>query len=245
MNTSDTQPKLYSELAGWWQLFSRASDYADEASLFTRLLNERTSPPPVTLLELGSGGGNNASHMKAHFTMTLCDLSPAMVESSRALNPECDHCVGDMRTVRLGLAFDGVFIHDAIMYMTTEDDLSAAIQTAAAHCRPGGTVLIAPDWVAETFAPATRHGGHDAADGHSMRYLEWIRDPDPADCTVEVDFACLLRAADGSLRVEHDRHVFGVFPRATWLRLHREAELDPAVTPDPFGRELFLSRKRA
>jgi len=243
MQGNETHPKLYSELAGWWQLFSRASDYAEEAALFSRMLREATVPPPVMLLELGSGGGNNASHMKAHFTMTLCDLSPAMVESSRALNPECEHCVGDMRSVRLGRTFDAVFIHDAIMYMTTEDDLRAAIQTAAAHCRPGGAVLIAPDWVAETFAPVTRHGGHDGEDGRSMRYLEWIHDPDPADCTAEVDFACLLREADGSVRVEHDRHVFGVFPRATWLRFLRGASLDPTVVPDQFGRELFLARR--
>lgn len=48
--------------------------------------------------------------------MTLVDLSPEMLTTSCALNPECEHLPGDMRTVRLGRLFDAVFIHDAIIY---------------------------------------------------------------------------------------------------------------------------------
>ena len=65
------------------------------------------------MLELGSGGGNNASHLKAHFQLTLVDLSPAMLAVSRALNPECEHLQGDMRTVRLGRRFDAPTDHIA------------------------------------------------------------------------------------------------------------------------------------
>ena len=42
---------------------------------------------PETLLELGSGGGNNASFLKMRFDMTLVDLSPGMLEVSRAALP--------------------------------------------------------------------------------------------------------------------------------------------------------------
>jgi hypothetical protein len=38
-----------------------------------------------------------------------------------------------MRTLRLGRAFDVVLVHDAIMYMTTEEELLAAAETAFAH----------------------------------------------------------------------------------------------------------------
>jgi trans-aconitate methyltransferase len=58
-----------------------------------------------TLLELGSGGGNNASHMNRRFAeLVLVDVAPGMLEVSRRLNPECAHVAGDMRTVRLGRA---------------------------------------------------------------------------------------------------------------------------------------------
>jgi trans-aconitate methyltransferase len=57
--------------------------------------------------------------------MTLVEPADGMREISRKLNPECTHLAGDMRNVRLGRTFDAVFVHDAIMYMTTEVDLRA------------------------------------------------------------------------------------------------------------------------
>ena len=82
-----------------------------------------------------------------------------MLAESKKQNPELEHIEGDMRTLRLGKTFDGVLIHDAIMYMTSEEDLRAAFVTAYEHCKPGGVVVIAPDWVAETFRPQTTHEG--------------------------------------------------------------------------------------
>ena len=104
-------PKLYDDLFTWWPLLSAPEEYAEEAAFYERMLVGASARAPQTLLELGSGGGNNASHLKARFNMTLVDRSPGMLEVSRALNPECDHRVGDMRTVRLGRQFDfGVVI---------------------------------------------------------------------------------------------------------------------------------------
>ena len=56
-----TLPKLYSELAPWWQLLSPPADYAEEAAICQRVLLEACEGSTETLLELGSGGGNNAS----------------------------------------------------------------------------------------------------------------------------------------------------------------------------------------
>ena len=93
--------------------------------------------------------------MKAHFDVTLSDISPDMLAVSRRLNPEVEHIEGDMRSLRLNRVFDVVLIHDAIAYCVTRDDLEAALGTAAVHCRPGGTVIVAPDYVKETFEPGT------------------------------------------------------------------------------------------
>ena len=112
--------------------------------------------PPRTVLELGSGGGNNASHLKARFDMVLVEPSAGMRAVSRALNPECEHIDGDMRTVRLGRQFDAVFVHDAVCYMTTESDLRLAIETAFVHCRPGGVALFAPDFVTRELPAVDR-----------------------------------------------------------------------------------------
>jgi SAM-dependent methyltransferase len=242
--------KMYGDLAAWWPLLSAPEDYEEEAAFYGRTLAESLDEPPRTVLELGSGGGNNASHLKARFAMTLVDLSPGMLAVSRALNPELEHVQGDMRTVRLGREFDAVFVHDAVCYMRTEDDLRQAMETVYVHCRPGGAALFAPDHVRENFTSSTDHGGHDGADGRGMRYMMWTWDPDPADGAYTVDFAYLLREADGSVRVEHDRHVEGLFSRADWLRLLAEAGFEPRAVPFDhseidYAAEVFVARKPA
>ena len=153
------------------------------------------SPTPTTLFELGSGGGNNASFLCKRFTCTLSDLSPQMLTLSRALNPDAEHVLGDMRTLRLGRTFDAVFVHDAVMYMATEDDLRSCMETAFAHTRPGGAALFAPDCTRETFAPGTDHGGHDGDDGRALRYLEWTHEPGPGESSFAVDYVVLLTRA--------------------------------------------------
>lgn len=116
--------RTYGELAPWWPLFSAVEDYEEEAAFAADLL--RSAEIEVReVLELGSGGGHNASYLKAQFDMTLVDLSPDMLRVSQAANPELEHVVGDMRDVRLGRTFDAVFVHDAVAYMTSRDDLSA------------------------------------------------------------------------------------------------------------------------
>jgi SAM-dependent methyltransferase len=242
------QAKLYSDLAPWWPLVSRPADYAEEAGQYAELLGSACRPRRV--LELGSGGGNNACHMKKRFELTLVDLSPQMLEVSRILNPECSHLEGDMRSIRLGRRFDAVFVHDALSYLTTADDLYRAIETAFAHCRPGGASLLVPDWFRETFRPRVSAGGHDG-EGRSLRYLEWTYDPDASDTTAETDFAFLLRSGSGPARAVHDHHTMGLFERELWLDLCRRAGFEPGISTvrdthlEVVEREVILCRRPA
>jgi SAM-dependent methyltransferase len=224
-------------------LLSAPEEYAEEAAFFLKILQDSGLPPDPTLLELGCGAGSNALHLKPHFsTMTLTDLSPSMLAVSQALNPECEHRQGDMRTLRLGRVFDVVFVHDAVMYMTSQGDLQQAIETASIHCKPGGLVLFAPDHVRETFKPSTDYGGEDG-DGRSLRYLEWNHDPDPNDDTYTADFVYMLREGSGPVQVEYETHTFGLFDRDVWLHLLAQAGFLAQVIPDPFDREIFLAHK--
>jgi len=207
------------------------------------MLDAACDRPPATLLELGSGGGSLAFHLKSRLALTLTDLSPRMLEVSRRANPECEHLQGDMRTLRLGRTFDAVLIHDAVMYLIDETSLRAALETAAIHCRPGGVLLVLPDCVRETLALETECGGEDAPDGRGLRYLEWSWDPDPADDWAETAYAFLLREPDGSVRAELDRHRIGVFPRDTWRRLLAEAGFEATSRTDPWQREVFVGRR--
>jgi len=123
----------------------------------------------------------------------------------------------------------------------TYGDPATSMATVAAHLRPGGAAVLMPDFVRETFAPSTDHGGHDGPD-RSLRYLEWSWDPDPNDTTYITDFAFLLREPDGTVRIERDRHVEGLFPKRTWLALLEAAGLQAEALVDPWERVVFVGR---
>jgi len=163
---------------------------------------------------------------------------------SRELNPECEHVAGDMRTLRLGRAFDAVLVHDAVMHMTTKEDLDAVARTAFAHTRPGGVAIFAPDCVRETFQEhAMLHAREDGA--RALRCLEWAWDPDPWDDTFVTEFAFLLRRGS-EMKAVHDRQVFGLFSRKTWLRILGEAGFlveTPARHPDGRVDTFFVCRR--
>ena len=241
--------RMYGELAPWFHLLTPPSDYVDDAALVMEQLRASVEGPLETLLELGSGGGNTASHLSAHLRLTLTDLSPEMLALSRTINPGSEHLQGDMRTLRLGRTFDAVLIHDAICYLTTEPDLRAAVTTAWQHLRPGGAAVFMPDHVRELFRPGTDHGGEDEPEredgqpGRGMRYLEWTTDPDPSDTTYQVDYAMLLRHADGSVDVRHDRHVEGLFPRQTWLDVLADIGFAASSLVDAEQRVVFVGRR--
>jgi SAM-dependent methyltransferase len=239
---------MYGELAPWFHLLTAPSEYAGEAAVYERVIDAASDGAARTLLELGSGGGNTASHLTSRFDCTLTDLSDEMLALSRTINPACEHVRGDMRTLRLGRTFDVVLIHDAVMYLTTEGDLRAAIETAAAHTRPGGVAVLVPDAVRETFAESVDHGGHDGSDGRALRYLEWVTDAEPDDTVFEAVYAIVLREPGRPPRVELDRHTLGLFPRQTWVELMADAGLEPVVVDvdDPFAdeHELFVARRQ-
>lgn len=239
-------PKLYTALAAWFTTLTSPEEYEEEANLYHQIMQSESDSEIVTVLELGAGTGNNASHMKHHYQMTLTDFSAEMVAESRKLNPECEHHVGDMRSIRLDRQFDAVFIHDAIVYMTTLDDLTSALKTAAIHCKANGLVMVVPDFTRETFVPSTVHGGGDHP--KSMRYLQWTWQPEDETSAYFMDFAYLLR--DGlDMRTVYDRHVCGLFGQDEWLAVFESVGLSAKVTQSSILGEadtyqpIFIAKK--
>ncbi len=239
------EPLLYRDLVPWYDLVDPPSEHEQEAARYLAAFEHAASPPPETLLELGAGAGNNAFHLKRRFRCTLTDLSEEMLMLSREANPECEHSTGDMRSLRLGRTFDAVLVHDAVMYMTTEEDLAAVARTAFAHTRPGGAAVFAPDCVAESFRETTDViAGEKGA--RALRCLEWKWDPDPTDQTYVVEYAFLLRDA-GGVKAVHDRHVEGLFATATWFRILASAGYRVETIERPIGDgkidDVFLCRR--
>ena len=87
------------------------------------------------------------------------------------------------------------------------------------------------------------------SDPRALRYLQWRTDPEPTDTWYLDEFAYLLREADGSIHVSSDRHMLGLFPRATWFELLADIGFVDARTVasayegEEVGGEGFLARK--
>jgi SAM-dependent methyltransferase len=222
---------LYQDLAPWWPLISPPGEYARDAALAAEQLRSG-SIPVREVLELGSGGGHLASQLAGSLELTLVDVSPEMLAVSRRLNPGCAHVRGDMRTVRLGCRFDGVLMHDAADYLTSESDLGRAARTAFAHCRPGGVAVFMPDHVPETFQPGTERGG-GSAEGRAAHFIGRKYDPDPSDTWLLAEYTFWLRTADGAEQVVQETHRLGLFSLGTWVRTLTEAGFDAEVVSGP------------
>lgn len=238
MTRADDEYQLYRELAGWWPLISPKEEYAAEATYLAEVLRQAVADPGVAnsreVLDLGSGGGHMAAHLKTAFTLTLVDISGDMLAVSGRLNPECEHIPGDMRTIRLGRGFDAVLVHDAIDYITISDDLRAVAETAFAHCRPGGVAMFVPDHVKDTFREFVgAGGGGDDGSGRTARFREWTWDPDPSDDWVQAEYEFVLREPGGGEQVIREKHRLGAFSVQSWLDLLEAAGFADVAGPDP------------
>ncbi len=225
------RPRMYHELAGWFHLITAPADYAEEAAYYLQVMQNIIGQVPSSLLELGSGGGNNALHYKAHIPdVVLSDLSEEMLALSRTINPELPHILGDMRTVRTGRQFEAVFVHDACSYLTTEQDIRLLAATAFEHCLPGGVAVFCPDHTAENLVHETDHGGHDGQ-GRALRYLEWTYPGPPGTYAFYVDYVYVLHEDGREPRVVYDRHINGALPHDLWLQAIRDAGFEPGAVP--------------
>lgn len=228
--------RMYGEFARYYPLIDPVADHADEAFVYINaLLHGVPRNKNLTLLEFGSGAGNNASYAKSYFNCTLVDLAPAMLELSRAQNPECEHVQGDMRSVRLGREFDVCFVHDAISYLTSEAELRRVIDNVALHTKYAA--LFAPDFTRENFVPSVELIEGRAGD-RALVGTEWCSDPNPHDSLITVDYTFTVH--DGAEVFSfHDRFSEGLFPQATWLRLFDAAGFDVSLIDRPIGDGAF------
>lgn len=240
--------RLYDEFAHLWTLISKPEDYAKEAAFWRKALRDKLGEGRYNILELGVGGGNNLSHLTKDFKATAVDISDKMLDNSRRLNPDVEHIVGDMRSMRLGRTFDAVIIHDAIAYMQTEDELRAAFATASAHLNLGGVFVTSPDYTTETYKDGTVQHSTETDGETSLTHIEYEYDPDPHDTTVNTLMLYLIREG-GEVRVEQDLHVTGLFPQQRWVDLMEEAGFAVELQEYPVHEDarqayLFVGVKR-
>lgn len=221
----DNTCRLYSDLAWLWPMWGAATEYAQYCQYVTRMIRQHAKRPPATLLDIGCGGGKNVLNLKRDFQVTGLDLSPAMLAQAKALNPDCTFVQGDMRTCRLGRAFDAVLMDDAISHMHCRSDFEAAFRTAYAHLTPGGVLIATPDVTTETFRQNRTTATPAARDGLEVVFVENVYDPDPADDQYDTTILYLIRD-HGRLRIDTDRWTMGIFSLGTWRQVLSETDVE-------------------
>jgi cyclopropane fatty-acyl-phospholipid synthase-like methyltransferase len=214
--------RLYKDLAWLWPLWEDLDIYKKESDQIARLIKKHAKIKVRTLLDMGCGGGKNASFLKKHFKLTGIDISRQMLKNARKLNPECKFHIADMRNFDLKQEFDSVFINDAHNYMTTKRDLLKCFKMAYRHLRPGGVMIVHPDQTKSTFKQNSTHVWRSKPGDMDITFIENNYDPNPRDNTFESTFVFLIRKK-GKLRIEHDFHLGGLFTLNTWRKLLKQA----------------------
>jgi SAM-dependent methyltransferase len=220
MTDGPEPPRLYSDLAWLWPLWGDPDgEYADYCEHVVRSIEAHSRREVRTLLNIGCGGGKNLWNLKRRYEATGLDLSPAMLDLARELNPECELVRGDMRSFDLGRTFDAVLVDDAISYMVSDAELRQAFEAAFRHLAPGGVMVVGPDDTKETFVQnrtrASPAEGRARPPNLEVVFVENDYDPDPSDDHYEATMVYLIRE-DGELRIETDRHLSGLFSIRVW-----------------------------
>jgi SAM-dependent methyltransferase len=231
------EKRLYQDLSWLWPLWGDPDgDYAEWCNRVTQLIRHHAQRETHTLLNMGCGGGKNAYNLKRNFAVTGIDISPAMLDLARKLNPECAFLIADMRDCDLGRQFDAILIDDAVSYMVNRSELRAVFAMAYHHLSPGGVMVVSPDETTETFHQnATRVSYAEAKSKPAnldVVFIENYYDPDLTDDVYDGLILYLIRE-NGELRIEPDHHLLGLFPLDIWLTTLREVGFEVHEDPDP------------
>jgi ubiquinone/menaquinone biosynthesis C-methylase UbiE len=210
----------YNDLAWTEDWVANPSEYENEVMVYVELIKHTATKPPITLLHLGSGAGGHDSIFKRHFSVTGVDLSLGMLDKARVAHPDIEYLEGDMRTLRLIRQFDAVAIPDSIDYMASLDDLRQAIQTAVAHLKSGGVLLVAAK-TEETFQN-NNFAYTGEKNGVHVTVLEnnYINPFHPN--TYEATLVYLIRQQE-KFTIHTDQQVLGLFSQATWDEVFENA----------------------
>jgi SAM-dependent methyltransferase len=152
----NNQPStVFADYARYYDLLYRDKDYAAEAEYVAGLIR-KFQPSARSILELGSGTGIHASLLaEKGYEVTGIDLSLDMVNIAQqnvanhlilqSSNPLVSPLFlqGDIRSVRLSQFFDVVIaLFHVISYQTTNEDVTAAFETAKQHLNSGGIFIF-------------------------------------------------------------------------------------------------------
>jgi len=187
---------VFNAYARYYDLLYRDKDYTGETDYIHGLIRKH-APHAATVMNLGCGSGRHDRLLqKKGYAVTGVDLSEEMLASARlnADSPQLSYFHGDIRTVRLDGRFDAVIsLFHVMSYLTQNEDLAAALETAQLHLKPGG-VFIFDCWYGPavlTDRPAVRAKDIEDDTIRLTRIAEPVMHPN--DNIVDVNYHVYVR----------------------------------------------------
>jgi len=210
--------KLYSTLAPYYSILNPHGIYDAEVWHYLSVIQERTDKLH-RIIEFGCGVGAMAESLPSNLEVTLVDISEEMLQESRKRNPHKEHICCDIRHISLSNVkkkADAILLHDAVMYLTTEDDLYQTFVSAKNCLREEGILLIVPDVYLENFEEHFLAGGEDGFIDSipvSVRLTEWHWRSSEQRNRIFVEFSMLVRHGEQDVQNIHETHTLGLFSR--------------------------------
>ena len=222
-------------------LYAQLVDYDANAARVEALIRERV-PGAATLLEVACGTGAYLERLADGFEVAGLDISAPMLERARARLPAAELVQGDMRDFALDRRFDAVVcLFSSIAYMTSLEDLHAAVRGFADHLVLGGVAILEPwfppDQWDDGYVGAMSARNDELAVG---RVSTSVRD----GRVVTMRWAFAVAHSSGGIETYVEEHPTGQFTVQEHLDAFAAAGL--AVEHDPeglMGRGLYVAVK--
>ena len=139
-----------SDYADTYDIVYRDKDYAREVEAIGRLFKRHRTGAIKSVLDLGCGTGRHAILLaRSDLDVVGVDQSDSMLDHARKLAQESKpgnsltFLKGDVRDFDAGNTFDAaLMMFNVLGYMTSNDDLLAALRSVRRHVRDGGLFVF-------------------------------------------------------------------------------------------------------
>ena len=227
-------PELYDVIYGW-------DGYDKDSDFILEFLQEQL-PDAKTLLDVACGTGLHLVGLKEKFTIEGVDFEDEILDIAREKHPELSFQQADMRDFDLGKTFDVVICFGlSVGYMTSPEELTAAIGTMGAHVRPGGMLLIEPWLWPERFWVDRYTGGYIE---HENGNIAWMQHAQLDGDLSVFDIHYVFETADGLVHFQ-DHETMGLFTDDQYRKAFDDAGMDVTHDSEAFkGYGMYAGRKR-
>jgi SAM-dependent methyltransferase len=233
---------MYDQSARYYDAIYAQKNYAAETAKLRALIAAHRQDPARTLLDVACGSGRHLAELRPWFDIEGVDVSAGLLELARDRLPGVKFHQADMRSFRLDTRYDVVTcLFSAIGYMTTPQDLDAAIANMARHVAPGGLLIIEPWWPPDNWI-LDGEPRAQFADGPDYKIARMSISAREGDIAI-LDFHFLVGSREG-FTYFREEHRLGLFTADQHLAAFRDAGLEVAHdAAGLIGRGAYIGRR--